>query len=118
LRPVKNRGGGFVEHVSKIAYDQRRCFKLEMHHKRFGGRALLGAAGGAYSAPTDRTPLAGLRMRGPRERTQRMEREGKKKRGEKGKGKIAKKCGIYDKERKWAEIWGRKRGKKRQVGGT
>jgi len=40
-------------------YHQKRSFQLKMHQKPFGGRALSGPAGRAYSAPLD--PLAGLR---------------------------------------------------------
>jgi len=34
--------------------------KVKMHHKLFGGQALLRPAGRAYSTPTD--PIAGLRV--------------------------------------------------------
>ena len=60
-----------------------------MHHKPFGGRALSGCAGGAYSAPPD--PLAGFK--GPtskgngEEGRSGRERKGKEGVGEKGEGK-------------------------------
>jgi len=64
-------------------YHQKRCFKLKMHHKPFGGRALLGPAGKAHSVPTETS--IGLRMRGARER-----KEDGTQRGEGGKGREGK----------------------------
>jgi len=46
-------------------YYQKRRIYLNTHHKPFGGWALPGPPGGAYSATTD--PLAGPRVWGSQE---------------------------------------------------